>query len=395
MRRDTEHRGAAARELLCQLYPSPHEVDSNLTDSTRARFLAVPNASAPRLLVDARSPNLGRQALRSRTFHRRSARLARSSLALLIRTGVYRHLPGCHINVRGPAEAPSVEDPLRRILHVPSVRLAVPIGPRRANRKPVLQVSDSRGQVLAFVKVGHNVLTDALVRRESASLQQLALSHWHSVVIPRVIVLEEWRDLTLLVLEPLAMPHASSRGLPHRERVFDIVDEIATHAGVSTVRWGDHPLRVLLQRALTCKGPAATPWLCELIDLPTDELILTGAWHGDLNPGNIALSEGRIPVWDWERFQRQVPVGFDLLHHDLQAAITVRQTAPVSAVLDLLRASPALLARWGYSREAAVTVCRAYFITLAERYLADDQAAAGASLGRVDEWLLPGLRAAP
>lgn len=390
MSRDTEERGSAARALLQLLYPSPYGLEPGTHDE-RVRFAAVPRAGAPRLLADARSPRLASRAIRRQSRSPRlRLRAAGSALALATRTGWYHRLPGAQVVVYGPDGAASIEDPLRAVLGCDAVRVAMSIGPRRANRKPVLQVADGRGHVVAFAKVGHNDLTRSLVRGEAESLTALGARHWSVVNVPTVLGLVDWQDLTVLVLEPLRLPRLRPRGAPARDRLRRVVTEIATIGGDCSVPWHRHRLRHRLHERLSRSG-AAAPWLRELNRLPPGVVLRTGAWHGDLNPGNIALSARRCPVWDWERFEPDVPVGFDLLHHDLQEAITQRRTPPLAAVAQLLRSAPATLSPWGHDSDQADAVCRAYLIALADRYLADDQAAAGASLGQVDEWLLPVL----
>ena len=93
-----------------------------------------------------------------------------------------------------------------------------------------------------------------------------------------------------------------------------------------------------------------------------------------------------------ERFGTDVPVGFDLLHHDLHRAITVDGIAPGEAALDLLEQAPVLLARWDLDPRTARTVARIYLVTLAQRYAIDRQADAGGNLGRLRNWLVPALQ---
>ncbi len=120
-----------------------------------------------------------------------------------------------------------------------------------------------------------------------------------------------------------------------------------------------------------------------------------GAWHGDLNPGNARLGRTRSLVWDWERFQHGVPLGLDLLHHDLHVDLTVTGSAPADAALRLLAGAPAALAPLGVGPAEAAVTARAYLLALAARYLHDQQSEAGAQLGRVETWLLPALDATP
>ena len=392
MTSDAQERGIAARSLLLQLYPSPHFLGS-AADPARVRFLAVPHARSPRLIADARSPRLASAATRHQSRSPRlRTRAAGTVLAAVARTGLYDRLPGARIVVAGPSGAPSIEDPLVELLGCTQLRIAMSIGPRRANRKPVLQVADEHGNVVAFVKVGHNELTRTLVRGESASLATLGSRPWEQVRLPQVLGVMDWGKLTLLALAPLQLPHIRYPASWARERLNTVADEIATGSGQEWLPWRVHPLRSRLRNRFAGSQTTAS-WLHQLDRLPLEVILPTGAWHGDLNPGNIAFSPRRCPVWDWERYESGgVPVGFDVLHYDLQRAVTQQRADPQSAVAELLRSSTGTLAPWVDDPDSADAICRAYLITLAERYMTDDQAAAGASLGLVDEWLLPVLR---
>ena len=111
-------------------------------------------------------------------------------------------------------------------------------------------------------------------------------------------------------------------------------------------------------------------------------------------PATWPASGERVLVWDWERFEVGVPVGFDLLHHDLQHAVTVRSVEPGRAARTLLAQAPATLAPLGIDAASAHTVVLDYLLTLAVRFSRDRQSEAGAPLGRVQEWLVPALAGA-
>jgi hypothetical protein len=117
-----------------------------------------------------------------------------------------------------------------------------------------------------------------------------------------------------------------------------------------------------------------------------------GAWHGDWNGANsAALADGRVLVWDWERFDADVPVGFDAVHLALQHAVTRRRVPPRTAATGVLAAAPQLLAPFGVAATHAPAVAVLYLVELATRYLRDRQSQAGSSLGRVGDWLLPAV----
>ena len=97
-------------------------------------------------------------------------------------------------------------------------------------------------------------------------------------------------------------------------------------------------------------------------------------------------------VWDWERFTRGVPLGYDALH----LFLTTRQSSvrDLSSLPDDVRENaPRLLRPFGITRrDDSDLVTTGYLLELAGRYLDDDQEQAGARLGAVSEWLLPHVR---
>ncbi|MEV7907923.1 hypothetical protein, partial [Streptomyces anulatus] len=110
------------------------------------------------------------------------------------------------------------------------------------------------------------------------------------------------------------------------------------------------------------------------------------AWHGDFSPWNIACArDGRLLVWDWERFGTGVPLGFDAVHHFFQRAL--RRADPATAARACLAQALPTLAPFGLSAaEARLTAIR-YLIALAERHAADGHS----PLGPPQHWLNPAV----
>ena len=119
------------------------------------------------------------------------------------------------------------------------------------------------------------------------------------------------------------------------------------------------------------------------------EALPVGCWHGDWTPWNSASLDGSVLLWDWERFDTGVPIGFDLLHHDLQSALAT-DCSPARPTA-LLNTVSSRLAPLGLTSGQATLTGVAYLVELASRYLVEDQAAAGAAVGDVGRWLLPVL----
>ena len=390
-------RAVAAEQLLAVLYPSPFVVgpgeDAPAVGDLRRTWTAVPSSDRPRLLVPA-GHGLGaaRSARRQLTGRRLRTRAARAAIGAALATGALARMTRTRVVVTGPEGARSIEDVLCAALEVEQVRVAMPVGPARANRKPVLQVTDVRGSVLAFAKVGHTELTARLVRREAVALRRLAQAPPLGLRVPALLAATDWEGREVLLQEALEVPRHRLTGSEAGERLVRVVSDIARIEGtVTPVPWDQHPLRARLLEQVAGTGEAAEALLVALLGISFRAPVPTGSWHGDLNSGNLALVAGPCPVWDWERYETGVPLGFDLLHHRLHQSITVQGSAPAEAARALVRHAPGLLAPLGIGAHDAEAVARTYLLVLAVRYLTDDQSGAGADLGDVGSWLLPAL----
>ena len=234
--------------------------------------------------------------------------------------------------------------PIETVLHVRPAR--------RANRKPILE-THSDGRLLAFVKVGDTDPARELVAHEAATLRRLAGLPLKTIVAPTVLHHGSWRGLSVLALSPLP------------------------------VRRG---LRVSALSALPVRRGRVPG---SLLTAAVREIAATGgdgghAWHGDLSPWNISpAADGRLLVWDWERYEVGVPYGFDALHHLLQRAL-LRMDPPTAARACLAQALPAL-APLGLSAAQARQTALRYLIALADRHFADGHE----PLGPPSHWLNP------
>lgn len=232
----------------------------------------------------------------------------------------------------------TIEDHLAAVFGVP-VRVVLHVRPaRRANRKPILSAHGPDGP-LAYVKIGDTPRTAALVRDEAAALRLLAdapLKHIHP---PLPLHHGCWRGLEVLAVSPLPVRPGRIPGELVRAAVREIAD---------------------------LGGPQ--PY----------------GWHGDFTPWNMARGpDGRLLLWDWERFGTGVPLGFDALHLFFHRALR-RMRPPLAARACVAQALP-ILAPYGLSAaEARRTACH-YLITLAARHARDGHA----PLGPPARWLTP------
>ncbi|MFJ2028792.1 hypothetical protein [Streptosporangium sp. NPDC087985] len=243
--------------------------------------------------------------------------------------------PGRKITV--PVGEATVETYLSEVLGTP-IRVVLHVRPAlRVNRKPILEAHAPDG-LAAFVKIGDTDRGRELIANEARTLHLLAGVPLRTVVPPSVLHHGSWRGLSVLALSPLPV----RRGRISADLLIDAVGEISRIPGRGS------------------------------------------AWHGDFSPWNIARgADGRLLVWDWERFATGVPPGFDALHHFFQRAL--RRTGPATAARACLAQSLPILAPFGLSAaESRLTAVR-YLIALADRHAADGHA----PFGPPDHWLNP------
>jgi hypothetical protein len=341
-------------EAVAGLWPDA-EVGTGHDPRAVREFVVLPSADRPRLLLPAGAPAAAAAALR-RYSHDLGvrARGTRALTATAARLGVTDRVLRDRLHVTGSGE--SIEDRLGELLSR-RVVVSVGLGSARANRKPILHVLTPGGEPVAFVKVGDTATARELIAGEAAALEILAGRSFEQIRVPRVLHHGEWRGLSLLVLSPLPTgalslrsrrdaPVAAMRELTGEPRRCPLVSS-AFWMRLSMVPLDDPDQRKRFAEVVARAG-----------DAYAGDEIGFGAWHGDWAPWNMAWYRGQVQLWDWERFDPDVPAGLDLVHYRLQTGGGY-DTWP----------DPALLAPYGLSgRTAAITV-ELYLLELARRYL--------------------------
>lgn len=291
--------------LVAQRRPDP---------SAAAEFLVLPHRRSPRLLLPVGAGGAA-SVLRFSASAELGDTVRRLVMSAALRLGGSAALPD-RIVVHG-SRAGSLADHLGELLGEP-VTFSVGIGTARVNRKPVLQVFGADGRTLAFAKVGDSPVARADVDAEARSLARVGERHWHRLVLPSVLHHGPWGAGSLLLLTPLRTSPFQSPRAQDRAPVA-AMRELAegfggTTAAVASLGWlgrqraafeglGDATAR---SRVLTCldrvADGATVPWR-------------TGAWHGDWTPWNMARTRDHLQLWDFERFETDVPMGLDPCHY--------------------------------------------------------------------------------
>jgi len=334
--------------------------------STAASWFVLPSVNRPRLLIPTQQT---KAAIMLRRYDsRRLDGYARRSLEAAVASGVLSHVPIQRLLVDGDD---GIIGYLQRLFGH-DVAVGVLLGSERANGKPVVQVFSANGETLAFVKVGHNVATGALVRGEAQALRALADAELRLLKVPQILHQERWNGLELLVLSPL---RASQQRSNDDDPAYDAMLELAAIGGQRWSAVADVAGR-LRDRALVLQPSEARDQVLAVLaktssdrgDIP----VLLGAWHGDWAPWNFGRRNGRVEVWDWERFETLVPVGFDALHH--RAQLLWRDKVPASScVSHLHKVERALLEQAPTQTVSEKPSTSLYLAAIAIRYLGDQK----------------------
>lgn len=382
---------SSATEIMSRLYPCA--VPGHPGTRRHTRRIALPDRRDARMVLPD-EPSLARRAVQTwRRPESFAGRMKQVVFAGALSLGAARFAPASRVFEVDPG-AWCIDDELGRVLGR-QVRAGIFLGPPRANRKPVLHLYDDRGRLVAVAKVGINDLTARLARSEAAALRTLAATPRSHVVVPELLAEHEWNGMTMVVQSPLPVWKRSSE--PTAAQRSAVFSEIATSGGIvhEAVHDSAHT-RGLRARVLAM---ADAEWrelaLAQLDVLGSQPPVQVGygAWHGDLTAWNMTFTGGGALVWDWERFESGVPVGYDVLHHEFLPSL--KAPGPLDDVAArLLGRAPTLLATLGIDRVAAEVVTMLYLIEIAVRFTADGQAGTGVAGGDAREWLLPVLGAA-
>jgi hypothetical protein len=376
-------------------------------------FWVVPHTRAPRILIPAGNPRAASSALR-----RYSAAISLSEtvqrlvLASALGLGAGPALLPDRVQLdqvpfdpgqldqaqvgrlqQGGAGEDSILGYLEGVLGEP-VSVSLSIGPARANRKPVLQVFDSKGRSLAFVKVGDTATASSHVSREARNLALLSEKNFSVLEVPAVIRFGSWRSMTVLVMSALdTVPAARGPRFGRlRERALLELNEAFPYMDSPL---GETPLWVGLRTQylqLTYDSVRLRFGEClDRLETAFPDLILgVGAWHGDFTPWNMARRRGRLQLWDWERFDEGVPVGLDQLHYPLNLHLR-RAGTTLAAILEGLELGAPGFRTPNRQTRRTHAVLGAYLAAISLRYLLGAQGEGGDAISSKSKLMLEAL----
>lgn len=347
-----------------------------------------PSRRQPRVLVPADVPDSANMLRRLGSGHSALAAPARSILVRSVRSWAFPLARWPMLQVRGadPA-ADSIERALAECVGT-DVRVGVLLGTRRVNQKPVLQVFRLDGAVLGYAKLGHNELTTSLVRGEADALTRIGALLPRSFRVPQVLHHTRWSGLEVLVISALA---TTGEPVTHCARI-SATREISGLTGTTSRPLAESDYwsrrRAAIARLEETPDSIRVAALARAVDERHGADVLTwGGWHGDWGAWNMGMGETALQIWDWERYDAEVPIGFDALHFAAQAVRPVRRDRrrQEAAFLD---AVPHLLDELGVRAPRREPTLHLYLLEMALRYTDAQRHGATPALQCRTAWVL-------
>lgn len=382
-----------AAEVTRLLWPAPwgepHVTRSAPRTSGLIRDSYVfPSARNPRLLVPAGLPGAATMVQRLGNDDAAFIKPLRRVLRASVQSPIFGAARWPRLRVVGPDQgADSIERHLAGVLGT-DVRVGVVLGPRRVNQKPVLQVFSADGTLLAFAKVGHNALTAGLVQHEAASLAEVHSLRPRLFRAPELLHASAWSGLDVLVMSPLGIE--PDRTVDDQTRISAMV-ELARLGGVRTVALAHSGflarLRTASHRLASVAHGATLPAAVELVEETYGGVELTfGSWHGDWGPWNMGMQGDVLQLWDWERYDAEVPLGLDAVHLAAQR-VRPQQVVEPTQEAELLDSVAAALAPFGVDPSLHDLTLRLYLLEIAVRYVDALQHGARPDFERRTAWV--------
>lgn len=254
------------------------------------------------------------------------------------------------------------------ILSNDNLSLAISLGTPGPHRKPVIQVMTDRGEVLAYVKIGWNEATLALVQNE-ASILKLLHSQDPPCLFPQLLFAGKWKCRLVCVQSP--PPAGAHPGAQKMEPLYLEALNALAQIGLRHCRLEETQF---WQRIEERRRQVSSPYWAHTLDnemeisrkVLTREPVPCHLSHGDFAPWNAFQVEGKPYLIDWE-YAMEAPAGYDFFHFLLQTSWLIEKSSPriiAERMVSHARDSAAVeyWARFGLDERRTLQLLKLYLI---------------------------------
>lgn len=221
-------------------------------------------------------------------------------------------------------------DHVAELLGREDVLMAVSLGTPGPHRKPVLLALTTGGKTLAYVKVGSNDITNALVQHEADVLAHLAGAGFNSFDVPRVVHAGWWHGRYVCVQSPPSEGRVIRASERLMRRYVNIPMELATfHVRLLPLTESGFWKRLQRQVEQVSNVSYRAPLdrgLHRVAQALDGERLRFHLAHGDFAPWNMKVFEDTIVLFDWEHAREGASPAWDVFHFTFETLRARRRT---------------------------------------------------------------------
>ena len=284
-------------------------------------FAAIPNLASARWFIPLDSGSVSSAAFNLYSPTRLSARLKRSAVQMLARTGLplwYRD--SVWIIQR---EKPALERAIIDSVGGKEIRLALSAGapePAR-NRKASAAVLELNGNILGFAKISGSPLARRLLESEASFLSLLAAKPELRDCVPHLLGSGEVDDRFVLVQSPVSgAPAATQLTAVHRKFLRALESSNIKPATATSLVAGLSSRLNAVGNAAGTLGNSLLPVLASLNGCSVPSTYV----HGDFAPWNLRQRKETLCCYDWEYGRADGTPLIDETHHELQVGYLLK-----------------------------------------------------------------------
>jgi len=222
---------------------------------------------------------------------------------------------------------------LKSVVGNNNISFSISLGTPSHHRKPVIQISDKKGQILFYVKVGGNEITNALVKNEARILKFLQTKEL-SFEVPQISDFGEWQGRVY------CMQATSQRQTQKAPQTlsFEYLKAAKCCADLhsqlfrlqDSEYWKD-----ITRRIDRISGEYYYHLLLlgkEKVEKNFENYLLPFHFcHGDFASWNALQLKDRIYIFDWEYARFEASPGYDLFHFVFQSLKLIKKCSPNEA----------------------------------------------------------------
>lgn len=320
------------------------------------RWAPLPNAESPRRLVPT-EPRAARGAMGNRHDAMSQARRIAGSLSQrIVATGVPGRIVRQPIALSpelcvGGDSAASVLAMIAEVLNQArvgdAVDVAVTLGPRRYNRKPVVQFLDGAGQTIAFAKIACDAVTSNFVAHETTWIEKMATSSaaggTSTLRVPAALASPMWAGRPVLVLAAVS-PAGHDPIHADAARLASVARAVAETGPIIDTRLGDAAHIDEIELAAAAANDIELTEAAHAVRQTFgDRDLRVGPWHGDFSPWNMMSTAQVTWLIDWEFASEAIPLGLDLVHNRVMVETHLNDMAIADALVLARRELASLL----------------------------------------------------